>query len=77
MTLPLDRLQTLGEALGMLGAVLVALPSSLARAAGFGVWVVGNAAWIVYGRRAGNRHIARLFSVYLVTAIIGVWGVLG
>lgn len=71
-----DRLQYIGEALGIIGAVLVALPSSLARAVGFGVWIVGDAAWIWYGRRAGNPHIARLFSVYFVTALIGFWGML-
>lgn len=69
-----DRLQYLGEVLGVTGAVLVALPSSLARAAGFAVWIVGNAAWIAYGRRAENPHIARLFSVYLITAVVGLWG---
>ncbi|MBP2147224.1 hypothetical protein J2129_002737 [Methanofollis sp. W23] len=68
-----DRLQYIGEALGVTGAVLVALPSSLARAAGFTVWLVGNTAWVAYGRRAGNRHIARLFSFYLLTAVIGLY----
>lgn len=56
-----DLLQYVGEGLGVTGAALVALPSPLARAAGFAVWLVGNSAWIAYGRRAGNRHIARLF----------------
>ena len=69
-----DRLQYLGEALGVAGAVLVALPSSLARAAGFAVWIAANAAWIASGRRAENPHIARLFSAYLITAVVGLWG---
>ncbi|MFA7087612.1 MAG: hypothetical protein WC145_13165 [Aliarcobacter sp.] len=68
-----DRLQYVGEVLGVAGAVLVALPSAASRAAGFAVWTVGNAAWISYGRRAGNRHIARLFSFYLLTAVVGLY----
>lgn len=72
-----DRLQYIGEGLGILGAALVALPASLPRAIGFGVWLVGNAAWIIYGRRSGNRHITRLFSVYLLTAAVGLWGAWG
>jgi len=68
-----DRLQYVGEVLGVAGAVLVALPFSLARGVGFAIWLVGNAAWVAYGRRAGNRHIARLFSFYFVTAAVGLW----
>lgn len=72
-----DRLQYLGEILGVTGAILVALPSSLARALGFGTWIVGNSVWIAYGRRSGNMHISRLFSVYLLTAVVGLWGAWG
>lgn len=68
----LDRLQYVGEALGVAGAVLVALPSAALRALGFAVWIGANAAWIVYGRKTENGHISRLFSFYLVTAVIGL-----
>jgi len=70
----LDRLQYVGEGLGVAGAILVALPSAALRALGFAVWIGANTAWIVYGQKTENRHISRLFSFYLVTAVLGlVW----
>lgn len=74
----LERLQYIGEGLGILGAALVALPSALSRSAGFGVWIVGNTAWIIYGRRSGNWHMVRMFGVYFITAITGLyWAIRG
>lgn len=72
----LDPVRVAAVALGMAGSVFVAIPATSWRAAGFVSWVAANSLWVVHGRRAGDRYIIVLFSFYLVTAIIGLWGVI-
>lgn len=72
----LDPTRTAAVALGMTGSVFVAIPATSWRAAGFVAWVVANSLWVVHGRRAGDRYIIVLFSFYLLTAAIGLWGVI-
>lgn len=68
----LDHLQALGETLGIAGAILVALPFTATRTAGFAVWIVGNLAWVRYGHLTGNRHLFRMFAVYCASALVGL-----
>lgn len=72
----LDPTRTAAVALGMTGSVFVAIPATSWRAAGFVAWVVANSLWVVHGRRAGDRYILILFGFYLLTALVGLWGVI-
>jgi len=76
----IDRCRTLNYmirspavVLGMAGAVLVAMPATKFRMAGFCVWILGNSLWIVHGRRSDDHYIIVMFGFYLVTAIVGLY----
>ena len=43
-----NALQTIGLLGGIAGAVLVAGPTPLQRAAGFTAWIAGNSAWVAF-----------------------------
>jgi hypothetical protein len=70
--IPLDPLQTPAVVLGMAGAVLVAGRGAGTRAAGFGMWVIGNLFWVAYGVVSGNVYVVVMFAFYGVTAVMGV-----
>ena len=72
-TLNFDVIRSPAVVLGMTGAVLVAMPATKFRMAGFGAWILGNSLWIVHGRRSDDHHVIVMFGFYLVTAIVGLY----
>lgn len=74
----LDPVRTPAVLLGMTGAVLVAMPTTIFRAFGFLSWLIGNSLWIINGRRTDDRYMVVMFGFYLLTAFVGlgniVWG---
>ena len=72
-TLNFDVIRSPAVVLGMAGAVLVAMPATKFRMAGFTAWILGNSLWIVHGRRSDDHYVIVMFGFYLVTAIVGLY----
>jgi len=68
----LDPVRTPAVIFGMAGSVLVAMPTTFLRSAGFAVWILGNTLWVLHGRRVSDRYIIVLFGFYLATAVLGL-----
>ncbi|MFZ5586102.1 MAG: hypothetical protein ACOZHQ_09255 [Thermodesulfobacteriota bacterium] len=75
-------LPTIAAGLGIAGAVLNAsaphaptlgLAKDAAVAASQWVWAWGNALWLAYGLRTGQRPLAVQFGVFLAISGWGVW----
>lgn len=61
-----------GCALGILGAVLVAVKSPHARWA-WVLWLVSNLSWTAYGLGTGQASIALQQGAFSITSMIGLW----
>ncbi len=61
-----------GCALGILGAVLVAVKSPHAHWA-WVLWLVSNLSWTAYGLGTGQTSIALQQGAFSVTSMIGLW----
>jgi drug/metabolite transporter (DMT)-like permease len=64
-------LQGAGVAAGVVGAVFVSGESRHSRRIGFGVWIVGNACWVVAGILLSNPFLVAMFGFYFLTALLG------
>lgn len=64
---------TLAAVCGIAGAALTTSLLRERRAMGFAVWVVGDAAWIVYGVGEGATALVMQFAVFFLLAVRGVW----
>jgi hypothetical protein len=64
--------EVVGLVCALLGAVLVTARSSRVRAAGFGAWVIGNAAWALYAASAGAVLLQVQFVAFLFLAMLGL-----
>lgn len=62
----------LGCALGILGAVLVAVKSPHAHWA-WVLWLVSNLSWTAYGLGSGQTSIALQQGAFSITSMIGLW----
>ncbi|WP_048145700.1 hypothetical protein [Methanoplanus limicola] len=62
--------------LGMSGAALVAVPAAAAHLAGFTCWIIANGLWVWHGTKVKDFYIMLLFVFYLVTAFMGIMGLL-
>jgi hypothetical protein len=61
-----------GCALGILGAVLVAVKSPHAHWA-WVLWLVSNLSWTAYGLGTGQTSIALQQGAFSITSMIGLW----
>lgn len=61
-----------GCALGILGAVLVAVKSPHAHWA-WVLWLVSNLSWTAYGLGTGQTAIALQQGAFSITSMIGLW----
>lgn len=61
-----------GCALGISGAVLVAIKSPHARWA-WAMWLVSNLSWTVYGLATGNLALTLQQGAFSITSLIGLW----
>ena len=68
----MDVLQALGLVGGVLGAVLVAGPTPLQRAAGFATWIAGNGAWVAFAALTGSLYLGAQFGVFLLLSGLGL-----
>jgi len=70
-----DLLLTVFQAVGLLcgltGAVFVSSDSRRYRRLGFGVWIIGNAAWVLAAVWLENVFLFLMFGFYLLTAGFG------
>lgn len=69
-----DLIKTPAVIFGMTGAVFVALPTTFFRLAGFTCWMVANSLWVIQGRKVKDFYLIALFGFYLVTACLGIMG---
>ena len=67
-----DALQTIGLLGGIAGAVLVAGPTPLQRAAGFATWIAGNGAWVAFAALTGSLYLGAQFGVFLLLSGVGL-----
>ena len=74
--LRIDPLKAPAVALGVIGAFLVASPSTSLRTAGFICWLVGNLLWVVSGLRTKDWYITILFGFYFISAGLGLFWIL-
>lgn len=65
-------LSLVGMLCGMAGAALTTSLLSSRRAIGFGLWVVGDAAWVLWGVGNDALPLVFQFAVFLVLAVRGV-----
>lgn len=75
--------ESVGAALGIAGALLIAAAPVLEKRGGLdrqrttlgaqGFWVAANALWIITTWAAGSMAGLTMFSVYFLTAVWGVW----
>lgn len=68
----LSLFEWVGCALGVTGAVLVAVKSRHARWA-WVMWLVSNLCWTAYGIGTGNLAITLQQGAFSVTSMIGLW----
>jgi len=68
----LNVLEWAGCALGILGAVLVAVKSRHAHWA-WGLWLVSNLSWTAYGLGTGQMSIALQQGAFSLTSLLGLW----
>ena len=59
--------------LSILGGFLVTSLSVDIRFYGYIIWIISNAIWLVYFYRTKQYNPAILFTIYLVTSIIGAY----
>jgi len=67
-----DALQTIGLLCGIAGAVLVAGPTPLQRAAGFATWIAGNGAWVAFAALTGSLYLGAQFGIFLLLSVVGL-----
>jgi len=67
-----DALQTIGLLGGIAGAVLVAGPTPLQRAAGFATWIAGNGAWVAFAALTGSLYLGAQFGIFLLLSGVGL-----
>ena len=67
-----DALQTIGLLCGIAGAVLVAGPTPLQRAAGFAIWIVSNGAWVAFAALTSSLYLGAQFGVFLLLSGVGL-----
>jgi len=65
-------LQAIGLLGGIAGAVLVAGPTPLQRAAGFATWIVSNGAWVAFAALTGSLYLGAQFGVFLLLSGVGL-----
>ena len=65
-------LQAIGLLCGIAGAVLVAGPTPLERAAGFATWIAGNGAWVAFAALTGSLFLGAQFGVFLLLSVVGL-----
>jgi hypothetical protein len=71
----LDPVKTPAVICGMAGAVLVAMPATNLRLAGFGCWIVANSLWVFQGVKVKDFYLMVLFGFYFLTAVLGVYNI--
>lgn len=69
----LHPIKTPAVILSMTGSVLVAMPTTILRIAGFSVWMISNTLWFIQGQKVKDFYLMALFGFYFVTAAIGVY----
>ena len=67
----LSVLQGVGVVAGVTGAVFVSGESQHSRRIGFGIWILGNASWIVAAILMQNLFMIAMFGFYFITALLG------
>jgi len=65
-------LEAIGLACGVVGAVFVSCPYDRQRAIGFGIWIIGDLAWLSVGVELADVFICLQFAFYLLTALFGL-----
>lgn len=69
----LHPIKTPAVILSMTGSVLVAMPTTILRIAGFSVWMISNTLWFIQGQKVKDFYLMALFGFYFVTAAIGIY----
>jgi len=67
-----NALQTIGLLGGIAGAVLVAGPTPLQRAAGFATWIAGNGAWVAFAGLTSSLYLGVQFGIFLLLSMAGL-----
>lgn len=71
----LDPVKTPAVICGMAGAVLVAMPATNLRLAGFCCWMIANLLWVFQGVKVKDFYLMVLFGFYFLTAVLGVYNI--
>lgn len=66
----MDLDKSIGTGAGIIGSLLVASPKLAIF--GFGIWAIGNTAWVHAGWKSNDKYLVVLFSFYFLTVVLSV-----
>lgn len=68
-----DAAQYVGVALGLTGAVLVAVATARSRCWGFGLWIASNVCLVSWAVNAASWGLLATYAVCSITSAVGLW----